>query len=130
MCVNRLRYMSCTLQGGKHDNSLMQLQIFGCKHNKVDISSILCKGLNESDSKLYMNFEYCENTNIRTMLVYRPKQYGLTGSHSRRYKIIRALSFLFFFLVTIRFQNILHILEGNVGDVQVFNLNFSNFLKT
>ena len=64
-----------------------------------------CKGLSESDSKLYTNFEFGEGKNhkrLKNTLIYKTKQFLLT------------ICFL---------KKNLHILENGANNVQVDLLN-------
>ena len=60
-------------------------KIFRGKHGKVD-SHDPCLVLSESDSKLYSNFEYCEERNHRhwkNILIYKARHFSMTKSIPR-----------------------------------------------
>jgi hypothetical protein len=60
----------------------MTLRVYGCKHRNVDNSQSL-----PSDSKLYTNFEFCEEKNhphFKNLLIYKAKQIMMTKIISKK----------------------------------------------
>ena len=59
-----------------------------CKHGKVD-SSYPCLVFSESDSKLYTNFEVCEEKNqtLKEKLIYKAKQCMMINKIPRKVQI-------------------------------------------
>jgi hypothetical protein len=76
----------CAFQQWKDQNQFSLIEILrnekfnGHKHCQVH-NSIRCIGLNESDSKLYIDFEVCEGKShkqLKNILIYKAKQFMLT----------------------------------------------------
>ena len=78
----------------------------GCKHSKVD-NPYPYLVFSECDSKLYTNFEFCEERNhihFRNMIIYKAKKWWLNNNNNT---------------IKLQYNKSLHILEDDASGVQV-----------